>query len=709
MLMRSLICLIVFCISFNSIAQNPIKVNQFGYRPTAAKIAILSDPQIGFNSNESYTPGPLIELRRKIDNNVVYTDSPIAWNNGSIHDQSGDKVWWFDFSTIHDEGEYYVYDPTNDVSSYSFLIDDAVYTDLLKQVMRAFYYQRSGTAKPMPYAESGWTDIESFQGNNQDKHCRLVTDKTNAVTERDLSGGWFDAGDYNKYVNFTFSTLHNLLFAYEQNPVAFSDSYNIPESNNGTADILDEIKWELDWLIKMQMSDGSVLMKVAHPNFESSSPPSTDAAPTYYGPAQQSSTLSFCSIMAHASLVFKSLNETVWQNYAEELKAKALLSWQWLNDNPGYSHYDNAGFASANPEVSEYDQDAIKLSSAVFLYEITKATSYKSYINAHYSDIHAYQWGFWYPYEQTYQDALLRYAKNPDATPSVALNILNSCTNSVLNNNDNLLPAFIEKKDAYRAYLADQDYVWGSNQVKAQTGMLFTNMDYYNLDTTNRSLYLEAAEQYIHFISGVNPLALALITHMDNHGAENSIREIYHSWFGDGTVFDNASTSLYGPPPGYLPGGFNPNYSPDAAYSGPPISPPMLQPTQKSYKDWNTSWPENSWEIAEVSIYVQAAFARLLSYFNNQSIITSTKELKNNYENNYSVQPNVVTNCFKLISKFSSDQSVNIDILDAKGIILHSSKIENNETIDVSNLVPGFYFINIKSKQSFQSLKLFKL
>ncbi len=706
--MRSFIYFLVICVSVNAIGQNPIKVDQFGYRPNSSKVAILSDPQIGFNANEAYTPGNTLELRRKTDDNVVFTAAPTPWNNGGVHDQSGDKVWWFDFSTVTEEGEYYVYDPTTTKASYPFLINKSVYSDVLKQVMRGFYYQRSGVAKTSPYAESGWTDVASFQGNDQDKYCRLATDKSNALTEKNLSGGWFDAGDYNKYVNFTFSTLHNLLFAYEQNPEAFTDNNNIPESNNGIPDILDEIKWELDWLIKMQMADGSVLMKVSHPNFESASPPSADNAPTYYGPAQQSSTLTFCSIMAHASKVFQDLNQVAFKTYGEDLKSKALLSWQWINNNPGYSYYDNAGFASANPEVSEYDQDAMKLSSAVFLYELTKQASFKTYIDIHYTDIHAYQWGFWYPYEQTYQDALLRYANNPDATPSVVNNIISSCANSVSGSNDNLLPAFLQKRDAYRAYLADQDYVWGSNQVKAQTGIIYSNMDYYNLDTINRSKYLEAAEQYIHFISGVNPLALVLISHMDDHGAENSIREIYHSWFGDGTEFDNASTSLYGPPPGYLPGGFNPNYSPDAAYTGPPIIPPMMQPPQKSYKDWNTSWPEDSWQIAEVSIYVQAAFARLLSYFTKQSVITSTHEENSKEDNQCSIEPNAVSDHFTIISKHPFDQSINVKILDIKGQIVQTSILDNNRIIDVSTLVPGFYFIVLKTKALSQTLKFIK-
>jgi hypothetical protein len=100
---------------------------------------------------------------------------------------------------------------------------------------------------------------------------------------------------------------------------------------------------------------------------------------------------------------------------------------------------------------------------------------------------------------------------------------------------------------------------------------------------------------------------------MGDHEAEFSVPEFYHGWFNDGTIWDNVNTSLYGPAPGFIPGGANPSYQPDGAYSGPPISPPQNQPVQKSFRAWNTGWPENSWEITENAIYSQAAYVRLLS------------------------------------------------------------------------------------------------
>jgi hypothetical protein len=112
-----------------------------------------------------------------------------------------------------------------------------------------------------------------------------------------------------------------------------------------------------------------------------------------------------------------------------------------------------------------------------------------------------------------------------------------------------------------------------------------------------------------------------MLTNMYNYGGDSCVNEFYHSWFGNGTAWDNVFTSLYGPPPGYVPGG------PNKDFSIPAMSPPGGQPPQKSYKEWNTGWNgvanENSWEITEAGIYTQAAYICLLARViaNNFSIV----------------------------------------------------------------------------------------
>lgn len=262
--------------------QKNIMIDQFGYRPDDQKIAVVVDPKIGGNSNENFNPGSTYEVRTWDDDKVVFTGNPVEWNNGAIDFSSGDKGWWFDFSRLDKEGEYYIFDKEQNVGSYKFEISKNVYKNILKAAMHVFYYQRLNDPKKKPYAEEPWTDDAAFIGPGQDREALYVNDKQNKSLAKDLSGGWMDAGDYNKYVTFADNPIHLLLMAYTQKPKIFTDDYNIPESGNGVPDIIDEIKYELDWLKKMQEDDGGVLIKMGNIDFNISSPPSTDRRPRYY-------------------------------------------------------------------------------------------------------------------------------------------------------------------------------------------------------------------------------------------------------------------------------------------------------------------------------------------------------------------------------------------------------------------------------------------
>lgn len=102
-------------------------------------------------------------------------------------------------------------------------------------------------------------------------------------------------------------------------------------------------------------------------------------------------------------------------------------------------------------------------------------------------------------------------------------------------------------------------------------------------------------------------MGLVYLSAMEGRGAERGIQEIYHFWFNEGTDWDNSETSLFGPAPGYLSGG------PNKDFGRTNIAPPANEPPMKSYKDWNTGWPEDSWEITEPAIYYQASYIRNLA------------------------------------------------------------------------------------------------
>ncbi|MBK8340131.1 MAG: hypothetical protein IPK99_09150 [Flavobacteriales bacterium] len=115
--MRTLFSPILFCLPFGLSAQlgtqtDRIAVDQFGYRTGDEKIAVISDPQVGYNAADNYAPGATLEVREWGTNTVLFSATPATWNGGQQHDQSGDVVWWFDFSTVTTAGSYYIHDPT---------------------------------------------------------------------------------------------------------------------------------------------------------------------------------------------------------------------------------------------------------------------------------------------------------------------------------------------------------------------------------------------------------------------------------------------------------------------------------------------------------------------------------------------------------------------------------------------------------------------
>lgn len=280
--------------SFSILAQtiSPyIVVDQFGYMPNMKKVAVLRDPQTGYDASGAYTPASSIQLKDASTNTTVFSASPITWNSGNTDAVSGDKVWWFDFSTITSNGNYYVYDATNNARSATFVIADTVYKNVLKASVRMLFYQRAGCVKTATNAGAAWADGASHLGAGQDKNARLYSDKNNATTEKDLSGGWFDAGDYNKYTPWTANYVTTLMLAYKENKTIWTDDYNIPESGNGVPDVIDEAKWGIDWLMKMQQANGSCLsvMGVGH-----ASPPSAATDASYYGLASANATFKNC-------------------------------------------------------------------------------------------------------------------------------------------------------------------------------------------------------------------------------------------------------------------------------------------------------------------------------------------------------------------------------------------------------------------------------
>ena len=577
-----------------------IMIDQFGYRLNDQKIAIIIDPQFGFNAKDNFIPDSVYEVCRWDDDEVVYSGKLVQWNNGATDFTAGDKGWWFDFTQVNKEGEYYLYDKGEKAGSYKFRIGQSVYKDVLKAACRVFYYQRLNSPKEKPYAEEPWTDSAAFRGKDQDTEARYVNDKNNVSTIKELSGGWMDAGDYNKYVTFADSPVHMLLTSYEQNPQIFTDDFNIPESGNNIPDILDEVKYELDWIKKMQQDDGGVLIKMGNIDYNVVSPPSEDRRPRYYGPECSSSTIATAGMFAHAAILFSKF--PTLQKYADELRLRAIRAWDWYQNNSRSENCDSQEIKSGDADCSFARQDEMEIVSAIYLFALTGEEDYNEIVKNRFYLIASFYDTYLFLYFSHEGDALFYYTSLPNADENTKREIISHRLKQGVSLD---IYQFQLKADIYMAYIPSALYTWGSNNPRAALGSANYDFITYNIDPGHEAKYRNRALGILHYFHGVNPFGIVYLSNMYKFGAENCTDKIWHDWFGHGTKWDG------NPPPGYVPGG--PNFWYDGSRKD-----ILVQPPQKCYLNWNNSNPEKSWEITEPAIYYQASYIKLISKFITQ-------------------------------------------------------------------------------------------
>ena len=572
-----------------------IKLDNLGYRPADRKVAV-------FTSN----PGPRVQVRSPAGTPVfTVPTSGGAITSRGFDPASGDQVWWVDFSPFTAAGTYHLHSPSLGAESYTFVVQAGVYNPAVRAALRTFYYQRCGTPKAAAHA-GAWADGAA---------CHLADAATGPATghanqgPKDLRGGWHDAGDYNKYVwGATGMAVLYLLKAYEDNPGLFLDGdLGIPESGNGLPDILDEVKWELDWLLKMQLPGGAVLSRTHAAGFDWNSPPSADATLRYYEDPNLESAAILAGSCALGARVFQGAGEAA---YAATLKGAALSAWSWL-----LTQGDSREKAWAAAEIFRLDPS------------VTSAGSYVA-------GYHPNNWlGVFLNVVAFDTQAALAYVQTPGANAAVVANMANGI--------DAQVNYVFDEDDHYRNGMPSWSYYWGSNAIRAGYGVFLMTAARLGLTGSHTAEEARAhALEFLHFFHGQNTLSMTYLTNLAALGGEHSSWQMYHGWFGAsdnafsraqymgkpaalgepfypyyaGTdnhgVSDNKASAL-GPAPGFVVGGPNASYGGDAT---PPLG--SLYPN-RFYRDWSdqTVWTARTWEITENSIGYQGPYVALGAYF----------------------------------------------------------------------------------------------
>lgn len=493
-------------------ASDTVQVNQVGYHPAADKVAWVAPPVA--------RRAALVDEAGKIVMEANLPE-PTYW------EPADQRMQRFDFSAVRAEGRYTVV-VDGKRRSPRFTIDDEVLETVGAAALKAFYFNRAST--PISREHGGaWSRAAGHSDTRVLVHESAASRERPAGTIISSPGGWYDAADYNKYVvNASFAT-YALLAAYEDAEATFrTRSSNIPESNNAVPDLLDEARFNLDWLLTMQdPNDGGVYHKLTSKTFSGFIMPASDAAPRYVVQKSTAAALDFAAVSAFAARVFRELDP----RYSRRLRNAATAAWRWSLANPSVLYEQPEDIVTgtyANARERLVDE---RLWAAT---ELTLTTGDRAYLDGIALDRGA---GSGIPgWSQVAPLAWLSLLRFPDAPTELRA----VARRQVLRTADRLVEV-ADGAGGVGVSLAVGDFVWGSNSVAAIHAVMLN----YAAVETDEPRYLRVASADIDYLLGRNPLGLSFLTGFGTRTPRN----IHHRpSIADGVAL---------PVPGFLVGGPN--------------------------------------------------------------------------------------------------------------------------------------------------------
>ena len=322
-----LLCLLPALLARGAAAQNDaaIRLNQVGFHPAAPKVAVVAD---------AHADQFAVLTADRGDTVLTGMLAPVAsW------EPSGERVRLAEFGELAKPGRYVLAVPGVGRSR-PFVVGPDVYTPVARAAVKAFYFQRMSVDLPPAYA-GPWSRRAGHPDDAVLVHPSAAGPGRPAGTRIAAPGGWYDAGDYNKYVVNSGISTYTLLVLAEHFPeyAGASLSTNVPESGNALPDVLDEALWNLRWMMAMQdPNDGGVYHKLTNAEFNAMEMPERATAPRYVVQKSTAAALDFAATAAHAALVVRRFPRQL-PGLADSLVRGATAAWRWARAHPD-SVYD---------------------------------------------------------------------------------------------------------------------------------------------------------------------------------------------------------------------------------------------------------------------------------------------------------------------------------------------------------------------------------
>ncbi len=453
-------------------------VNQLGYYPEAEKSVVYP----GNDANG-------LEVRDLNGKTVLKLDAPDVYD----WDYSGEEVQTFDISAIKTPGTYRLFRGGAYVGN-PITVGKNVYEDLVKASLKWFYYQRASMPLLPQYAGK-WARAA---GHMDDKVIIYGSDKVTggkgAGKVINSARGWYDAGDYGKYIVNSGITVFTLLEIYEHFP-KYMDSltWNIPREFPKYPELLEEIRYNLDWMLTLQDKDGGVYHKVTTLKFGGSVLPEDDVAPRYAIIKNMPASLDFAAVMAQASVVYRNIDKA----YADKMLKAAESAYAWAKKNPKaiYKQPDDVQTGGYVPG-DENGKDEFRWAAAE-LFRATKKKNYQDDLKKNPFTANGAWWG----------DVNMLSAFRVALDSTVFDKDLVAAAKKVVLTEANNLRA-VGDTSAYRLPAFPWSWNWGSNSAMANNGMVLVHA---YLLTGDKS-YLDGAQQCLDYLLGKNPMDITYVT-----------------------------------------------------------------------------------------------------------------------------------------------------------------------------------------------------
>jgi endoglucanase len=534
-----------------------IDLNQVGYYPLAPKMAIVT----GAPATDRF----FVVTAGGGDTAFTGRLGPLmASTNSSLSTRLAD------FTGLKKAGVYCVLVPGME-RSYPFRIGNGVLYPVVKAAMKGYYYQRSGMALTVEYAGQ-WSRPAGHPDTQVLVHPSAATVLRPAGTVISTPGGWYDAGDYNKYIVNSGITMGTLLDAYEDFPGFFDTLHtNIPPIA-GVPDLLNEVLYNLRWMLTMQdPGDGGVYHKCTNAVFDGMVMPGVTKAPRYVVEKGTAATLDFAAVMAQAARVLRHFRTSL-PGLSDSCLRAAEQAWKWALQNPNLAYDQNAMNKSFLPQVTTgaYGDFSFKdewFWAAAELMVTTGDAAYGEMVRAQLNNPMGLP--SWSNVQMMGGYTLLRYQRSLPAAMAAAAETIRQ---RLLGMADQYLDKI--GSNAFHTVIGESrsDFVWGSNSVAANQGMLLVNAW---LQTRDKK-YLEPALANLDYLLGMNATGYCMVTDVGSH---STMHPHHRPSIADGIV---------PPVPGLMAGGPNPGQQDHQHYA--------FSDPETSYTDQDGAYASN--EIA---------------------------------------------------------------------------------------------------------------